>query len=552
MLITGKRTFMIIFIITVVLSSAVRADSGLPMIKTKVKTIAVFKNGFGFFIRNGEGSLKDGWAQTEEVPLSTLGSIWINSPEKNTAIEEVIGLQEEVEKETEALSIDEILKANINKKVIITQGDKTIEGTILSVPENRETDNQLLSRYRNTTYYLQPIISSLVVIQTKDGITALNRNTFTHVEFPEKNYKTKFLLKEKVKRMKFKVKTSDKRARIDLAYLQKGISWMPSYLINIKDPKKATITMKATLINDSEDLNNVSISFVVGYPNFIFADILSPMAMEQSIQDFINALETGRREPRSYNRMANVMRQSASTESDEVFGSLDYGYSSIKGLPGESEEDLFLYNKDEVSLKKGERAYYHIFSDTVPYKHIYKWEVADTTRVDQMGYRTSQQDIPKEQVWHSIKLDNTTSYPWTTAPAFTISGTRPLAQDMINYTSRGTKADLKLTVASDIKTDRHEDEISRKRDIKMNYNTYDLVTVKGKLYIKNNLNKDITMDIRKNLTGEVNEVSHKGKVKKTAQGLKGVNYASVIAWEIPLKAGQEINVTYQYQVYIAH
>jgi ribosomal protein S1 len=58
------------------------------------------------------------------------------------------------------------------------------------------------------------------------------------------------------------------------------------------------------------------------------------------------------------------------------------------------------------------------------------------------------------------------------------------------------------------------------------------------------------MEIKKRLTGEAIEVSHNGKIEKVAEGLRGVNQNSSISWEIPLKAGEEISVTYKYKVYI--
>ncbi len=309
--------------------------------------------------------------------------------------------------------------------------------------------------------------------------------------------------------------------------------------------------MKATLVNDAEDLDNVDIYFVVGYPNFLYADVLSPMSMEESITQFILGL---RRESSQdeYGMLSNITRQRADFRDNEALTSLDYGYGSMKGLQGAVEEDLFLYNKKDVSIKKGERAYYHIFSHEVDYKHVYEWEIPDTVNVDPRGVQRSGQDKKeKEHVWHSIKLTNSTQYPWTTAPAFVVSGAKPLSQDTINYTARGTNTNLKLTVATDVKHERHEHEIERQRDVRLyNYN-YDLVTVKGELRIKNHKNKDITMEIKKRLTGEVIEVSHNGKIERIAEGLRGVNQNSTISWEIPLKAREETAVAYKYKVYIA-
>jgi hypothetical protein len=249
--------------------------------------------------------------------------------------------------------------------------------------------------------------------------------------------------------------------------------------------------------------------------------------------------------------MIAITRQRADFRESGTLSNLDYGYETIKGLPGAAEEDLFLYHKEKISIKKGERAYYPIFFDEVDYKHIYEWEIPDTINVDPRGYqRSEQQKKEKEQVWHSVKLSNSTKYPWTTAPAFVVSGWKPLAQDTLNYTPRNAKTNLKLTVATDVKHDRHEYEIDRQRDVRIYNHNYDLVTVKGELSIKNHKNKEITMEIKKRLTGEATEASHKGKIEKVAEGLRGVNQNSSISWEIPLKPGEEINVTYKYRVYI--
>jgi hypothetical protein len=540
-----------LFLFLPILGSA--KDASLSVLSTKAKNIAVFKNGLGFFMREGTAHLNDGWAVTEYVPNSSLGSLWISTLDKDSILEEVIGFKEEIQKSFEAISIEELFASNIGRKVKITYGDKIVEGTIKSVPEPREPEKEAGGRidYTRSVYdpRLQPKLASIVILNTGDGEVVLNKSNISKVEFP-KDFSAKYLSKEKAKRIKFRVAGSKKETKLGLSYLQKGISWVPSYLINIGDSKKARITMKATLINDVEDLENVDFFFVVGYPNFLYADVLSPMALEESITQFIQGL---RREGRQEDAggMIAITRQRADFRESATLPNLDYGYETIKGLPGVVEEDLFLYHKDKVSIKKGERAYYPIFFDEVDYKHIHEWEIPDTINVDPRGYqRSEQQKKEKEHVWHSVKLSNSTKYPWTTAPAFVVSGWKPLAQDTINYTPKNAKTNLKLTVATDVKHDRHEYEIDRQRDVRIYNHNYDLVTVKGELSVKNHKNKEITMEIKKMLTGEATEVSHKGKIEKVAEGLRGVNQNSSISWEIPLKAGEEINVTYKYKVYI--
>lgn len=545
---TKTVLFTLLGMILMALSTAAAAEkeNPLPILTTKPRTLAVFKNGLGFFIREGEVDLLNNWAVTEYVPNATLGSLWIGSLDKDAQLEEVIGFFEDVKKKIEALTLQDLLKVNVGKKVKIAANNKIIEGIIQSVPENREV------YIESTQQRIQPFPGAIVIIRTKEGDIALNKNAVSQIEFST-SYSTQTQVEGKVKRIKFKVATPKKKAKLSLSYLQKGISWIPSYLVNIEDPKKARITMKATLINDVEDLENVDAFFVVGYPNFMYADVLSPLALDQVLSQFITGLEAGARRRDNYSQMANIMRQSmpAAFEEEARVQPLDYNYAAIKGVPGASEEDLFLYNKRGIHLKKGERAYYHIFSQEVDYKHIYEWNVPDTLNVDPRGYqRSGQQPAGKEQVWHSIKLENSTNYPWTTAPALAISGWKPLAQDTINYTPKTTKTNLRLTIATDIKTNRNEYEIERQRDVRLYRSSYDLVTVKGELYINNAKSKDVTMEIKKKVTGEVLEVSHGGKVEKVAEGLRGVNFNSFISWEIPVKAGEEVEVTYTYKVYI--
>lgn len=526
------------------MTAVIEKENPLPVLNTKPKTIAVFKNGFGFFTRGGEVELQDKWAVTEYVPMATLGSLWIGSLDKDSQLEEAVGFLEEVKDKTEAITLQELLAANIGKKVRLTANNQIIEGTIKSVPEDRVS----------YTEASQPYPSVIAIISTKEEEVAINKNTVSKIEFLN-SYSTQTLSKRKAKRIKFKVATQKRKAKISLSYLQRGISWIPSYLVNIDDPKKARITMKATLINDIENLEDVDAFFVVGYPNFIYADVLSPMTLDQALSQFITGLEAGDRRRGKYSQLSSIMSQSIPAAFREEASALplDYGYAGIKGVPGASEEDLFLYHKEGITLRKGERAYYHIFSQEVGYKHIYEWNVPDTLSVDPRGYqRSGQQQKDKEQVWHSIKLENSTDYPWTTAPALTVSGWKPLAQDVIDYTPKGIRTNLKLTVATDIKINRHEYEIERARNVKLYRNSYDLVTVKGELYINNTKSKDVTMEIKKKVSGEVLEASHYGKIETIAEGLRGVNFNSFISWEIPVKAGKEIEVTYTYKVYIRH
>ncbi len=119
-------------------SSSVFSEEDLPVFETKTKVVGLFKNGLGFFIREGEVRPKDGWAVIDDVPVPALGTLWIGSPDEKVRVTEAIGIKEEIEERVEAISIPELLRANLGKKVKLQVGGDLIEGKIISVPEDRK------------------------------------------------------------------------------------------------------------------------------------------------------------------------------------------------------------------------------------------------------------------------------------------------------------------------------------------------------------------------------------------------------------------------------
>ena len=67
---TWKICCLILLFTALLFSFASAQENSLPVLKAKTKTVAVFKNGLGFFTREGLSELKDGWAVTEHVPAS--------------------------------------------------------------------------------------------------------------------------------------------------------------------------------------------------------------------------------------------------------------------------------------------------------------------------------------------------------------------------------------------------------------------------------------------------------------------------------------------------
>ena len=338
-----------------------------------------------------------------------------------------------------------------------------------------------------------------------------------------------------------------------MGYLQKGLGWTPSYLVSLQDDKTARITMQAVLTNDVEDLTNADVFFVVGVPNFQFADTWSPMALQQTLVEYMRDAKALKSAPFSNSifdqRIAGGIVQAQEAETFET---------TVGALQGAPEEDLFLYSRPAVTLAKDERATYNIFVATVGCEHNYEWDVADDPQVDIYGNRlnNARPSNPADQqasnvVWHSLRLKNGSGFPWTSAPAMVISGTKALSQDTLLYTSKGASTNLRITIATDVRTDKKELEIDRQpKALYRNGSEFEAVTVEGTLKLKSYKSKEIALKVSRSLLGEVISTTLSGQTEKLGEGIRGVNPTSRITWNVKLKPGEQMVISYRYKIFV--
>jgi len=357
--------------------------------------------------------------------------------------------------------------------------------------------------------------------------------------------------------LSFKIKGGGEKTNLTLGYLEHGLGWTPSYLISLTDDKTAQITMQAVVVDDAEDLKDADVFFVVGVPNFAYSDTLSPMSLQQNLLAFMKDAE--RRDTGSYRASSNAIGGQV-VVADEMsdFRSQPSFSQAVAELSGAPEEDLFLYTRSGVTLARDERATYNVFSTAVEYEHLYEWDVQDQPRVDGFGNViqpnpnvTSPDAAALNSIWHSIRLKNSSKFPWTSAPAMVISGTKPVSQDTLPYTPKAASSNLKITIATDIRSSHEEREVAREQNVerRRNYN-YDRVTVEGTMKVKNYKSKDVRLNIRKTLRGEVLSQSDGGEAVKLGEAIQTDNPMSRLNWEITLKAGEERVISYRYKVWV--
>ncbi len=226
----------------------------------------------------------------------------------------------------------------------------------------------------------------------------------------------------------------------------------------------------------------------------------------------------------------------------------DYGAAAA----GHVAEDLFFYPLEDITLAKGETGYYPLFTETVPYTEFYHWEIPDyVSEEDRYGQSRREERDKPEEVWHSIRLTNTTNVPWTTAPAQIVKDGNIIGQDTLNYNPPKAKAKVKITQAVSVKAEQTEVEVDRERDAVRLYGYhYDRVNIKGTLSVTNFKGEAISLEIAKTLSGELKSTTPEAEDIVLARGLARMNPVHLLTWTLDLKPGQRREITYAYQALI--
>jgi hypothetical protein len=538
---------------------AVAGDDKAEGAKVQIEKLALFKNGLGFVVSIGELPRDAQTVRIGQLPIPSLGTFWIGYP-KDVRLQSAVTSMEELEIDVPVQSIGQLLQMNVGRKVLIHTSDRDIEGTILVGPAPRGTEKSpspyfMSPQAKETSpYSLDPSRpAEILMMRTEKGIVALYPGSIQRAEFSDSEPISTTRHKQKCPSILLKLERPSGGERISVSYLAKGVTWVPSYLIDLSDSKNAKFSAHAIVINEMTDLDNVKLQLVTGFPNIKFSGIQSPMAKNQSLADFLRALSGsgGRQEGLDLSMLQQGVLANA------MGGFRDAESALVPDFPGPAEgevaEDLYFYPVKNLTLKKDETAWIPLFTAEMPYKHIYTWKIRDFVDNDDR-YRTEKELQDRkagEEIWHSCRFTNTLSMPLTTAATEFVTNGELTGQDVCYYTPPGAETTVRINKALNLMAEQAETEVERKRDATTFYGYhYDLVKVRGDLRLRNRLAKETSVEITKELSGEVLESLPKSKDTKTAAGLKKVNPKHILTWSIDLKPGEERKVSYQYQVYI--
>lgn len=483
--------------------------------KPKVTSVTVFKNGLGFFLRQGKVALREGWCVSDAVPPAAFGTLAVFSHARNETVDivgtgpgEVVAFDgtdaaQDTATKRARLEFCKFLKVQLTYR---HQGaERTAAGQLVSVgPEYvvLQTENNSFAVPLDGVRKLQVLEKPLRVHVASDGAKAAEETT------------------------------------LGMAYLRKGVTWIPEYTLTLRDDDTADLTLRGTLVNEAEDLVHCDVNFVVGVPHFLHTDFLAPVAVGQVIRTIGAAVA-----PREV--MTQIMNRAAvasdvKAEPGVVDQPVPAGKRDLKeatgNLPqweGAGASDFTVYTRKDLTLRQGEKAIVTLFVKRIRYGHVYRWS-------------------PPSAIEHFLVLHNDTDTPWTTGPCLTTSEGNALSEDLLKYVPKGGKGEVPVTTAINLAHDQNEVESDRKLKAHQPSGDYflDLVTIDGKLILRNYGKKpgEVLVDLR--LQGKPLSASDEARIVLDTTNLKLAERSASVKWNTTVKPGEPKTLTYRYERYV--
>ena len=485
----------------------------------KTKSVAIFKNGMGFFSREAQAELNDGWCYAAELPPAAFGTLAIYSTSPDQVVDlvgagvgEQIHFDDQDAANTTATKLDRLQKLK----------GMLIELKYRHQNESRSVSGKLLSYSPEFAVVEEKTQSIAVPIEAIKTLTIRELPLRIHV-VDSKNRPVP-------------------KANIGIAYLRKGITWIPEYTLRILDDENAELTLRGTLVNEAEDLVHCDVNFVVGVPHFVHSDLLSPVSVGRAIRAIVSSLATSgipaqvmTQIMNGANLTTNSMHSGQFNEAPGVADSADLQalLGNLPAMANPASGDFTVYTKPNLTVRQGERAIVTLFTQKIRYSHQYKLNMPDAIK-------------------HELVLFNDTPTPWTTGPCLAISGNNPLSEDLLKYTPVGGKGAFEVTSAINVANTSSEEEIGRKLKAHepSSNEYYDLVTLRGTIQLKSFAKQTAALVVTAPVRGKPTKTTPKAAVQMNSDQLRLLELSSTISWQVTLKPGEETSLEYEYVRYV--
>lgn len=515
----------------------------------RIDSISLFKNGLAV-VRVVDEIPDSGKLEISALPDPVHGTFWILSENDVNAR---VALQD-IAAPLATVSQTELLQNLAGKTVTVHLSEDSITGEVLGqTPEQRKqwnrdyatTNGNRWGWYPGRNQPAQSSGPSLTFIKTEDGrIVSLQPNRIERVEFaelPEIRRERPVLLLE-----------SAAAGEVHVEYLTKGMSWAPSYRIDLSDEETLTIAQKTVIRNELADLREVEIRLISGFPSVKFGGVDSPISARQTWTNFFQQLANAASNS-GVNQFSNVVSQ-------QMVVSNQIGHGGAGGAalgPADEGEsvDLHYQNVGRHSLAPGESLALDVADAKAEYERVVEWNIPDTRapngRYIDEYHRQQDPEKYEDSAWDAVVFKNPFDFPMTTAPAMLVHDGKFQGQQTSTWTNPGSETSVRITKALSVATRSTEHEIPDSRqNLRIAGNDYYKVQVQGEITMKNHRGRPATVVIKRQFSGEILETDGDPDEQLLEIGIYSINKRNQLKWRVELDPGEESVIKYRYEVLV--
>ncbi|VTR99729.1 Marine sediment metagenome DNA, contig: S01H1_L03407 (Fragment) OS=marine sediment metagenome GN=S01H1_10240 PE=4 SV=1: DUF4139 [Gemmata massiliana] len=507
------------------LPAPARADE--PPVKSKIVSVDLFKNGLAIVKR--EVTLgKAGSYSVDDVPQPVHGTFWIDS----TGTVEAVVKMRDVEVPVSEAPPGNLQDDLAGKKVTVHfKGDKRAPaaGVMMKIkPAKGE----------------EAAASRFLVLQTTKGRVYVDPSEVASVESEDAGDK---VIRRRPQLVLTLPNNDRPETKVTIRYIAHGLSWAPSYRIDISDPKTLQLEQHAVVRNELADLTGAEVRLISGYPSVEYAHVRSPLAPRTSWANFFSELAGYR--AREIDALGNSISSQQRVTSNPWSGRAEL---ALGATPSGEGVDLHYQSIGPRTLAEGDALALTVAKGKSEYERIVEWMVPDTRNAYGQPENAGEGDA-----WDALKFKNPLPFPMTTGPATVTANGQFNGQRTSYWVNSGEETLLRVEKALSVRTRATENEQLNKdgsgRDlIWIGGRQYRKTTVEGELAVSNHRKETISVLVRRRFSGELIQADASPKQQLREEGVYSVNKRQELVWTLPLKGGEEKKLKYSYTVLMPH
>ncbi|HSQ55947.1 MAG TPA: hypothetical protein VLM40_09375, partial [Gemmata sp.] len=342
--------------------STSRAADETPA-KGKIVAVDLFKNGLAV-VRCEVALGKPGTYVLEHVPHPVHGTFFVES----AAPVEVVTKMREIEVPANETAPGNLQDDLAGKKVTVhlKGGNRPpVVGTMVKFkPEKSHPPASPTSGYASGSGP-EGAPSRFLVVQTAKGRAFIEAAEVASVESEDAGDK---VIRRRPRLFLTLGATDKPETRITLRYLTNGMTWAPSYRIDITDPKTLSLEQRADVRNELADLQDAEIRLISGFPSIEFKHVRSLLSRNASLAQYFAELGS------AIGRDVDVFSNSIVTQ-NAAFNYRSPSTVAIGATPAGEGVDLHYQSIGKRTLGDGDTISLSVGKGQAAYERIVEWVV---------------------------------------------------------------------------------------------------------------------------------------------------------------------------------